>query len=154
MYKAKTLNSRTLALFSLSFLSVWLFLPEPLAHAFTGLQGSAETPIDFVKEIQPILKASCIRCHGPAMQMGHLRLDAKSLAFQGGISGKAIIPGKSGDSLLFQRIQASGDKVRMPLQGDPLSKDQIALIRAWIDQGAPWSEEGTTLEAKIDRHWA
>jgi mono/diheme cytochrome c family protein len=126
-------------------------------HAIPALSSSLKTTqrtINFVQDIQPIFNASCVRCHGSSAQMAQLRLDSRNLALRGGISGRAIIPGKSGESLLVQRIQGLGDKVRMPLEGDPLSGDQIAMIRAWIDQGAVWPEQASVSEAEIDKHWA
>ncbi len=86
--------------------------------------------------------------------MGQLRLDSRQLVTQGGISGKALVPGKSVDSLLLQRIQGQEDKARMPLDSEPLKDEQIQLIRDWIDQGAPWPEEASVADAKISTHWA
>src|SRR5689334_13945925 len=61
-----------------------------------ALAGS--TP-DFTKDVQPIFAQSCYRCHGPAVQMGGLRLDSKETAL-----AKVIVPGDSAKSMLFQRI--------------------------------------------------
>ena len=58
------------------------------------------------------------------------------------------------DSLLVQRIQGLDDKVRMPLDSEPLKDEQIQLIRDWIDQGAPWPEDASVADAKISTHWA
>jgi mono/diheme cytochrome c family protein len=110
--------------------------------------------VDFLKQVQPIFRASCHRCHGPDMQMGRLRLDSKALALEGGLSGKAIIPGKPAESLLLQRVLGQGDRVRMPMDGPPLASEQIALLRGWIEEGASWPEEASVVHATIDRHWA
>ena len=115
---------------------------------------SSGTKVDFVKEVQPIFKTACYRCHGPEMQMGQLRLDSKPLAFKGGLSGKVIVPAKPSESLLLQRVLGQGDKVRMPLDGSPLSSEQIALIRRWIEEGAVWPGEASVGEATLARHWA
>jgi hypothetical protein len=88
------------------------------------------------------------------MQMGRLRLDSKALAFQGGLSGKAIVPAQPSESLLLQRVLGHGDKVRMPLDGSPLNSEQTALLRRWIEEGAVWPEEASVAEATIARHWA
>src|SRR5262249_17840183 len=106
--------------------------------------------------------ASCIRCHGPKRTRGQLRLDIKSRAMKGGISGPVIIPGNSKDSRLVKRILGEGDEPRMPRVGDPLKKEQIELIKKWIDQGAVWPEgedrSGRRREAAKDgefkQHWA
>src|SRR5690349_13615457 len=93
--------------------------------------------IDFAKQIQPLLADKCYRCHGPEKHKSDLRLDTKSAAMQGGASGKAIIPGKSGDSLLIKHILGIEDHKRMPPEpNDPLTAEQINLLRQWIDGGA------------------
>ncbi|HXG63654.1 MAG TPA: PSD1 and planctomycete cytochrome C domain-containing protein [Blastocatellia bacterium] len=126
-------------------------LPELNASAQTG-------KVDFVRDIQPIFQKSCYPCHGPKRAMGQLRFDEKSLAFKGGISGKVIIPGNSQGSRLVQRLLGLGGEAQMPMGGDPLPPEQIALIRAWIDQGAGWpGAEDAKEEAKpaeIAKHWA
>jgi len=80
--------------------------------------------------------------------MGQLRLDSKRLAIQGGISGKTVVLGRSVESLLVQRIQGLGDKVRMPLTSEPLKDEQIQLIRDWIDQGA-YMNKGERVNAGV-----
>ncbi len=108
---------------------------QEASSSLAGSQAKAGDKVGFARDIQPIFEASCYRCHGPGTQMAQLRLDSKTSALQGGLSGKAIVPGRSQESLLFQRVLGQGEKVRMPFQGDPLPPEQIALIRAWIDQG-------------------
>jgi mono/diheme cytochrome c family protein len=100
-----------------------------------------------VREVLPILKASCFQCHGPERQSGGLRLDTRAFALKGGLSGPAITPGSGKASRLLQRLQGVGG-ARMPLGFAPLSPEQIARISAWIDQGAVWP-------ADLNRkHWA
>jgi hypothetical protein len=101
----------------------------------------AESKIDFVKDIQPILQAACLKCHGPEKQKGELRLDSKAAAFKGGKDGQVIVPGQSDKSDLYKRVSlpAGSDDI-MPSKGDPLTKVQTDLIRDWINQGALWPE--------------
>ena len=98
--------------------------------------------MDFVRQVQPILQSACYECHGPKKHKGKLRLDSRPLAMHGGGSGRAIVPGDSGKSYLIQRVLGRGDEDRMPLKHDPLSDEQIAVLRAWIDQGAEWPDSG------------
>jgi hypothetical protein len=112
------------------------------------------TKLDFTRDIQPIFKASCYNCHGAAKQKGKLRLDSRDLARQGGKSGKAILPGDSAQSLLVKRLLETDDTDRMPQDREALPKEQIALIRAWIDQGASWPAGASAADAKIEKHWA
>ena len=111
---------------------------------------------DFDREIRPLLKERCVECHGPEKQKADLRLDAKPHAFKGGENGAAIVPAQSSASPLFQRITASGDE-RMPPKGEPLTTDQIAKIKAWIDSSAVWPENAEDKAAAVDeraKHWA
>lgn len=110
--------------------------------------------IDFTRDIQPILAASCLGCHGEEKHRGSLRLDVRALALQGGVSGAAIVPGHSDKSLLMQRIRGLHDEPRMPLNAPPLSEAQIATIGAWIDAGAPWPETTSKAGATLKKHWA
>ena len=145
---------RTFLSLFLTSLAGWFSICRENITSFANSLDTSSRTIDFVKQVQPIFKTHCIRCHGPAVQMGQLRLDSRQLATQGGLSGKAIVPGKSLDSLLVQRIQGQDDKARMPLDSEPLKVEQIQLIRDWIDQGAAWPEEASVADAKISTHWA
>lgn len=69
-----------------------------------------------------------------------MRLDRKDDALNGGDSGPAFVVGKSGDSVLIKYVAAVDPDVVMPPEGDRLSDEAIGLLRAWIDQGAKWSE--------------
>src|SRR3954452_3813988 len=85
---------RASAVALLGCLAAWAFFTGNdcrVFRAFADSREKASRTVDFVKEIQPILKASCYQCHGPEMQMGQLRLDSKILALQGGVSGKVIV---------------------------------------------------------------
>ena len=131
---------------SLALSGIALLTCEPLLRA--------QEKIDFVRDIQPIFAKSCQSCHGPKTQMGGLRLDAKDPALAGGQSGKVIQPGRAAESILYQRIAGLGDQARMPMGGKPLEAAQVALIRAWIDQGAQWPDSAGTQAAAVRKHWA
>src|SRR5688572_2366496 len=64
----------------------------------------ADGKIDFVRDVQPILRASCVECHNPDNKKGRLRLEAKSFAMKGGQSGDVLAAGKPADSLLLRRV--------------------------------------------------
>ena len=110
--------------------------------------------VDFFHEIQPILRESCYSCHGPEKQKGGLRLDSKVRAFQGGEDGPAIVPGHSEQSPLVSRLQSAKPDERMPKKADPFSAEKIALVRAWIDQGANWPESVPVTNVESTKHWA
>ncbi len=120
-----------------------------------GTRDSASSSqVDFATEILPIFEKSCYSCHGSKQQMRGLRLDSKKLALAGGQSGKVIYPYKASESPLYRRVAGISDEARMPMGGEPLDQQQIALIRAWIDQGANWPDEVGSEVAEIEKHWA
>jgi hypothetical protein len=100
---------------------------------------SSKTGVSYAADIKPIFEKSCFKCHGPEKQKAKLRLDSLEAALKGGEDGKILVPGKSAESLVVIAVARIGDEDdAMPPadKGDPLTKDQVALIRAWIDQGA------------------
>jgi mono/diheme cytochrome c family protein len=118
-----------------------------LAFRQTEPAGGAKK-IDFVRDVQPIFTRSCVACHGPNTQMAGLRLDAKQ-----SVLAKVVLPGNAAESSLYKRVAGIGDVARMPM-GGRLADDQIATLRAWIDQGADWPD---TVGAKVTAtkiHWA
>jgi mono/diheme cytochrome c family protein len=118
------------------------------------LPPAAKRKVDFVKDIQPLLAQHCVDCHGPDDHQGYLRLDAKKIVFQGGLSGPTVKPGKSAESILVRRIAGIGHEKQMPPDGDGLSNEQIGLIRAWIDQGANWPDGVGPDITELPKHWA
>ena len=98
----------------------------------------SQAAVDFTRDIQPILQASCYECHGAKKTKAHLRLDSPAGIAKGGETGPIVVPGKSDQSLMVRRILGLDGDDRMPKDEDSLSAEQIALIRSWIDQGAKW----------------
>lgn len=101
----------------------------------------AAEKIDFTASIQPILESSCVECHGPDKQKGRLRLDLREHALTTDEENAVISRGKADDSELYRRIiLPDDDEERMPYDAAPLTAQQKALIRDWINQGAAWPE--------------
>lgn len=104
--------------------------------------ASDKQGVTYAADIKPILDKSCIKCHGPEKQKGKLRLDSLPAALKGGEDGKVIEAGNSAKSILVHNVAHVGDEDEyMPPPDNkdkipPLTKEQIGLIRAWIDQGA------------------
>src|SRR5207249_3882254 len=91
-------------------------------------------------DIRPVLRKNCTVCHSAKNLKeldvsGGLALDSYA-AIHKGSKHPVIEPGKSGPSILVQRITTDDDDKRMPLAATPLSPENIALIRRWIDSGA------------------
>jgi len=119
------------------------FLAAALAMAgvaaASDLPAPAERVIDYHKDIAPIFEALCIECHGADKQKSDYRLDTRDDAIGSGSEGGAIIPGNSEDSLLVQLLAGIHPNFDiMPPKEDPLTPEQIGVVRAWIDQGAIW----------------
>jgi hypothetical protein len=104
--------------------------------------ASTKQGVTYASDIKPIFDKSCIKCHGADKQKGKLRLDSLDAALKGGQDGKVVEPGKSADSMLVANVAHLGDEddfMPPPDNKDkipPLTKEQIGLVRAWIDQGA------------------
>jgi hypothetical protein len=117
-------------------------LPEPVTRL-----------MDFKKDVAPILKDRCLGCHGEKKQRGDFRLDERASAFRGGDNVKApIVKGKSAESPIIRIVAGHDPDIVMPPEdsGKPrLTAEQIAVLRAWIDQGAVWPES----DAKDPKDW-
>lgn len=128
--------------------------------ALLPLLSRAEPPaatVDFDRDIKPIFAERCLRCHGPERSRSGLRLDGRVHLMRGGDSGEpAIVPGKGADSHLVKLVSGQiADKI-MPPTGKPLTGEQIARLRLWIDQGAKWpGAEPTAAEPGLTSdHWS
>jgi hypothetical protein len=114
-----------------------------------GLLGNAlaDSPIDYKRDIRPILSDNCYSCHGNDQEgrKANLRMDRREDAFKEREGYAVIIPGKPDESELISRIKASDPEEVMPPphSGKKLSPDQVALLERWIAEGAKWEE-----------HWA
>jgi hypothetical protein len=86
----------------------------------------------FSQKVAPILAKRCLACHDAKTAKGRFNVETFASLMRGGESGAEIVPGKSGDSNLVNLVEDG----TMPQDADPLSKDEIAVIRKWIDTGA------------------
>jgi ankyrin repeat protein len=106
--------------------------------AFAGmLSAQNATPVDFARDVQPLLRQNCVGCHGPAMQQAGLRFDRKSSVLKE--FSRRVVPGNSANSMVYHRLVGSQYGPQMPPTG-ALRTEQIAVIKAWIDQGAVWPD--------------
>src|SRR5262245_30589750 len=108
---------------------------------------AADKPVDFNRDVRPILSDNCFACHGPDEQhrMANLRLDTEEGLFANRGIYQIVTPGDPAKSRLLARISAAERANRMPPSstGTTLNDAQIATIRKWIEQGAKW-----------ERHWS
>lgn len=105
-------------------------------------QETRDKPINFVRDIRPILSRNCFECHGPdeGHRKGDLRLDTQEGAFAKGAGHQAFIPGKPDESEAFARMISTDPTEQMPppKSGKSLTPEQQELIRKWIEEGANW----------------
>ncbi len=148
------LSKRSFAIPAAGFLGIAACLCLQITPFSQGASAETSGRVDFLRDIQPVLQASCVSCHGPEQQMAELRLDSRSRALAGGQSGRAIQPGDADGSLLLQRVAGLGEQAQMPMGGKPLDPATIGLIREWIEQGADWPETAGENGAAVERHWA
>ena len=111
-----------------------------LLSALAPVAGAAEpAPVDFSRDVLPVLSDYCFQCHGPDAnaRKAKLRLDDKNSPFDRGV----IVPGKPKDSALVERITSTDPDVVMPPPSlkRMLSAQQIAALTRWVEQGAKWS---------------
>ncbi len=134
----------------------WAFtLASVLPAAEPALPAPVKEKIEFRRHVEPIFKAKCHACHGPAQQMNGLRLDNREAALAGGYSGAVIKPGDSAGSRLIQLVAGLEKGKIMPPAGPRLSPKEVAILRAWIDQGASWPESSTSPPPRAGiSHWA
>ncbi len=122
------------------------------------LPPPVDRPVDYTKDIQPIVAKHCLACHGPMKQKSGLRLDTGEFIHKGGNSGPALVAGKSADSLLIHLVAGHEPEREMPPSEKKLSADEIGLLRAWIDQGASYPKEPKpekeAAQPATSTHWA
>src|SRR4029077_18295300 len=97
-------------------------------------------PVDFVKDVQPLLRKHCFECHAAGNEEGGVNLGIRQRVLEGGDHGPVLMAGDSANSRLIHLVAALDKQEVMPPQAKPLSNDEVGLLRAWIDQGAKWPD--------------
>ncbi|GAB5559755.1 MAG: hypothetical protein SynsKO_14020 [Synoicihabitans sp.] len=105
-------------------------LPQPVDY-----------PVDFARDIQPIFEESCTQCHAHGKSKGVFSLETRDDFIYGGDNGTAAEVGRSAESLVVAMISGLKPDIIMPEKGRKLTREQVAIFRAWIDQGMVWPEE-------------
>jgi mono/diheme cytochrome c family protein len=115
-----------------------------------------EQRIDFARQIRPLLERSCVGCHSGEKPRGLFRADGRDAMLKGGASGEAaIVPGHSERSPLIDYVSGNVPDSEMPPKAQwkrfpGLSTDDVALLRAWIDQGAKWPKGVSLVSPKVE----
>jgi cytochrome c553 len=118
----------------------------------------------FEKKVRPLLVSKCYNCHSANTNAkGGLRVDDRNGLLQGGGRGPAIVPGQPDQSLVMQAVRHTHKKLKMPLEEEPLSAEQVADLAQWIKDGAVWPKAevpysidnpSQTYEKLRKSHWA
>src|SRR5580698_1542313 len=118
------------------------------------LPAPASKPVDFARDIQPIFERSCLKCHSGERPKGKFSLTTRQNALKGGQDQVDIIPGKSAASpLIHFTARVISDSEMPPIdKGEPLTHEQVGLLRAWIDQGAVWPDSLVLGETVAPKH--
>jgi hypothetical protein len=104
--------------------------------------AAAKTGVTFAKDIKPIFEASCTKCHGEEKPKAGLKLTSLEATLKGSREHKVVEPGDAAKSSLLLSVAHIGEEdTWMPPKDNkakiaPLTKDQVALVRAWVEQGA------------------
>jgi WD40 repeat protein len=107
-----------------------------------------KTPVAFEKEVEPILANKCAFCHSGNLKEGKLDLSSYDSMMRGGKRGPAVVPGKSAESLLVKLAAKAIRPYMPPKSEEPLSPEELALVKLWIDQGAK-APGGPRVAAKV-----
>jgi hypothetical protein len=115
-------------------------------NAFDATGATPRTPahdghikVAFWNDVYPVFERSCLSCHGPQKQRGSFRVDKREDFFGKDGNTPLVVPGKSDESPLIAIV--SGQRKDMQMPGvHRLPNEMVALLRAWIDAGAPWPE--------------
>jgi hypothetical protein len=136
------MHLKTLTLAGLSALTLLT------VHAATKVDTSKLPPasekkdLTFDKDIKPMIEDSCLKCHGAEKPKAKYRVDSREAFIKGGESEQAaVIPGKSAESPVIHMVADLIEDMEMPPldkreKYPVLTKEQIGILRAWIDQGA------------------
>ena len=144
----------------LGLLAVWLVAAAvgtgPGRFSRADQAGSPESlAAAYVGKLRPLLAARCQACHGGLDQQAGLRLDTAALMAKGGESGPAVVKGDPDASLILARVADQDPATRMPPEGEgePLTAEEIASLRAWIAAGCPAPADEQP-EPDPREHWA
>lgn len=122
-----------------------------IAVTSLAIASANAEPVDFARDVAPLFREHCLRCHNDADRGGDLSLATAD----GLLELEAIVPGKPNESPLLDAITASPDqRPAMPKEGTPISTEQIDTIRRWIAEGAKWPEHNVIrAKPKADASW-
>src|SRR5688572_3502466 len=126
-----------------------LFLLILVGGLIWYFSAAFEEKIHYNTQVKPILNKKCIACHGGVKAKSDFSLLFREDALKAAKSGKyPIVPGEPGKSEMIRRITEKDEEERMPYKHDPLTKEEISILKKWIKQGAEWGEHWAYIPVK------
>ncbi len=126
-------KTAALSILAVAAVSIW-----PIS---SFLHRRSQKPVEFSRDIRPILNQNCVACHGGVRQKNGVSFIFREEALGKGKSGRpTIVPGDPDASEFMARLTTTDPEARMPYHGPPLPPQQIALLRRWIKEGAKWQD--------------
>jgi hypothetical protein len=129
-------------IFAIAFLPLLLLAAEKKIDLAKLPPAATQTGLTFDKDVKPLIETTCLKCHSGKRPKGRFSVENREAFLKGGGSDEAaIVPGSSEKSPLLHYVADLVPEMEMPPIDDrqeypPLTRDQIAILRAWIDQGA------------------
>ena len=121
----------------------------------TSAPACGSDGVDFQKDVLPLLQQRCFRCHEGREAKSGVRLDVRSQLLENAERGPLVIPGRSGDSRLYEVTSGADPALRMPPRGEQALKPaEVALLKRWIDAGLTWDADLLPEDTAVERHWA
>ena len=130
-------------------------IPAQAPATGSALVAAAATPVDFVRDIKPLLERSCVACHSGERPKGGYQLVNREAALKlGNRNEAAVVPGQGERSALLHLVSDQVEDLEMPPLGKrekfpALTNEEISRVRAWIDQGAAWPADTTLKPAGL-----
>jgi len=128
------------SIFSVAVASVGLFADEPKQSApvkpIEVVELQRKDPVSYDKDVEPIFVKKCNFCHSGNIKEGKLDMSTFEALMKGGKKGASIVPGKSKESLLYQLAGKTQRPSMPPKSEEPLTPQELAIVKLWIDQGA------------------
>ncbi|MEZ6044752.1 MAG: DUF1549 domain-containing protein [Planctomycetaceae bacterium] len=132
----------------------WILFTGCLLFSEASTLSYADEATDlYTKKVKPLFAQRCVMCHGPLKQEGDLRVDAGQFLLHAEEGEPLVIPGESDQSRLVDALLGRNDALQMPMEGAPLTQQEIEAVLGWIKAGASYPEDEEVL-ADPREHWA
>ncbi len=145
-HSSPAMNTRHLSRLLCLFLAACSTPPDPETKPMgenvlskEAIKAAKTAPVDFVVHVKPVLERKCVMCHNRKALPGHMSLENRTQAMRSGALGAYIVPGHPENSLLVANVHSAHQNVSvMPAVGERLTKDEYAILRKWVQEGANW----------------